>query len=144
MSSNFACEAVQRSAGVAPRYLYAPAPEGLAEQVGGITIVPGVVVANNAAVNLLQYFPAGSNGIYFLDCAASNAQYSITTMGVVAELVNPGLQVTGFNSSTIANVAGQLEVFVLGTGAGPVITQNSGGPLTYTITIVKLGTVQRY
>ena len=142
MASNYACEAVQRSAGAAPKYLYAPAPEGTAEQAGGFVIIPGVVAGNNAPVNLLQYFPVGANGVYLLDCAANNVQYSITTTGVIAELTNPGLLVTGFNSSTIANVAGQLEVFVLGTGAGPILTQNSGGPLTYTITIVKLASVQ--
>ena len=81
MASNFAVDSVQRSGGTAPRYLYAPAPEGTAEQAGDISTSLNVVIPNavvgGTAISLS--FPNGANGIYLVDCVCpGNTPFSIS------------------------------------------------------------------
>ena len=142
MASNFACESVQRSAGAAPKYLYAPAPEGTAEMFGGLTIVLNVSVANATVVSLLPIFPAGSNGVFLIDCFTSAVSaYNISSSGLFLDIPGGGVTVTGFNNVNTAP-GGATEVGLAGGNGALSIYQNSGGALVYTITISKLANVQ--
>jgi len=141
MASNFACESVQRSAGTSPKYLYSPAPEGTAEMFGGVVTVLNFAVANATVVSLLPLFPAGSNGIFLIDCFAGAGAYNISSSGVFLDVPGAGVSVVGFNNVNTAP-GGLTEVGLAGGGGALSIYQNSGGALVYTITISKLANVQ--
>ena len=138
-ASNYACESVQRSAGASPKYLYSPAADGTAPQVGSVVQGTLLNVASGALTSLSALFPAGTNGAFLVDIAGSNAAFSITTSGVFVDL--PGSNVCfGFNNATVVGLA---EIVVEATNLGPAFTQTSGGPLNFTINVVKLATVAR-
>lgn len=141
MASNFACEAVQRSAGTEPKYLYAPAPEGTAELFGGVTTALNVVVQNATGLSLLPIFPTGTNGMFLIDCVTTNPVYSISSTGVVFDYAGAGVTVLGFNNVNTA-AGGASEVALSSSTSDVQIYQNSGGPLTYSISILKIASVQ--
>lgn len=141
MASNFACESVQRSAGISPKYLYSPAPEGTAEMFGGVTTVLNVATVSGTALSIVAAFPTGANGVYVIDCSTTNATYNISSSGVFLDVPGAGVTVTGFNNVNTAP-GGATEVALQGGAGALTLYQNSGGPLTYTITISKLATVQ--
>jgi len=142
MASNFACESVQRSAGAAPKYLYSPAADGTAPQVGSVVQGTLLNVASGALTSLSTLFPAGTNGVFLVDILGSNPAYSVTSTGVFVDL--PGSNVCfGFNNTTYVNSVGPTEIILEPQATGPAFTQTSGGPLNFTINIVKLATVTR-
>jgi hypothetical protein len=141
MASNFACESVQRSAGAAPKYLYAPAPEGTAELFGGIATTLNVATVSGTALSILTVFPAGSNGIFLIDCTTSIGTYNISSSGLIFDTPGASVTVIGFNNVNTAP-GGATEVALSGGGGALTLFQNSGGPLTYTINISKIATVQ--
>lgn len=141
MASNFACESVQRSAGASPRYLYAPAPEGTAEMFGGVVTVLNVATVSGTALSIVGAFPAGANGVFLIDCSTTAATYNISSSGVLLDVPGAGVTVTGFNNVNTAP-GGATEVALQGGAGALTLYQNSGGPLTYTITISKLANVQ--
>ena len=140
MASNFACESVQRSAGASPRYLYAPAPEGQAELFGGITTVLNVATVSGTALSILGAFPAGANGVYLIDCTTSNATYNVSSSGIVLDVPGAAVTVIGFNNVNTAP-GGATEVGLQGGAGALTLSQNSGGPLTYTLSISKIASV---
>jgi hypothetical protein len=141
MASNFACESVQRSAGTAPKYLYAPAPEGTAEMFGGITTVINVATVSGTPLPIVSLFPAGSNGIFLIDCSTSNAVYNISSSGIVLDVPGASVTVIGFNNVNTAP-GGLTEVGLSGGSGALALYQNSGGALTYTLNISKIASVQ--
>ena len=151
MASNFACESVQRSAGTAPKYLYAPAPEGTSERVGSITQVLAVAVPNATNTNVAVDFPAGANGMYLLDAVCPlNPTFSITATGVCLQTgQGPAtFALGGFNNTNVAVVTGSTPVNTIAvvelftTTAGQLnIYQNSGGALTYNLQFYKIATL---
>ena len=152
MASNFACESVQRSAGTAPKYLYAPAPEGTAEQAGDVSLILGVSVAN-AVVNgqpISTAFPAGANGVYLIDCVCpGNTAFSISAIGTVLEPTANTFVFGGFNQTNTSTVTGATPVNAVlvtqlssaGTAGQLTLFQNSGGALVYNIRITKIATL---
>jgi len=140
MASNFACESVQRSAGTSPKYLYAPAPEGTAELFGGITTVLNVATVSGTALSILAAFPAGANGVYLIDCTTSNATYNISSSGIVLDVSGAAVTVIGFNNVNTAP-GGATEVGLQGGAGALTLYQNSGGALTYTLSISKIASV---
>jgi len=141
MASNFACESVQRSAGTAPKYLYAPAPEGTAEMFGGVVTVLNVATVSGTPLSIVSAFPAGANGAFLIDCTTTTATYNISSSGIFLDVPGAGVSVTGFNNVNTAP-AGATEVGLQGGAGALTLYQNSGGPLVYTITISKLASVQ--
>ena len=153
MASNFACESVQRSAGAAPKYLCAPAPEGTAEQAGEVTAALNVTIANAVAggVPISISFPNGANGIYLVDCACpGNTPFSISAVGTCLETVpNTTFVFSGFNQTNVATVTGATPVNAVlvtqlstaGTPGQLTLYQNSGGPLVYNIRFTKIATL---
>ena len=152
MASNFACESVQRSAGAAPKYLYAPAPEGTAEQAGDVTIITGLSVANNVAGGqvISLSFPGGSNGIYLIDCVCPlNTAFSISAVGTCFEPVANTFLFAGFNQTNVSTVTGATPVNAVlvtqlstaGTAGQLTLFQNSGGALVYNIKITKIASL---
>ena len=139
-ASNYACESVQRSAGASPKYLYSPAADGTAPQVGSAIQGNLLNVASGALTSLAQFFPAGSNGVFLLDIAGSNPAFSITTTGVVVDTPGAGIICFGFNN---VSIIGLNEILVEATATGPSFQQTSGGALNFTINVVKLATVTR-
>jgi hypothetical protein len=146
-ASNYACESVQRSTGTNAKYLYAPAPEGTAEQVGQITQVLSVPVPNATNTNIAVSFPAGANGIYLLDAVCPlSPNFSITATGICLQTAANTYSLGGFNNTNVAVVTGNpvtavavVETFT--TTAGQLnIYQNSGGALTYNLQFFKLAT----
>jgi len=141
-ASNYACESVQRSAGAAPKYLYSPAADGTAPQVGSVVQGTLLNVASGALTSLSTLLPAGSNGVYLVDILGSNPAYSVTSTGVYVAL--PGTDICfGFNNTTYVNSVGPTEIILEPTATGPAFTQTSGGALDFTINVVKLATVTR-
>lgn len=139
-ASNYACESVQRSAGADPKYLYSPAADGLAPQVGGVVLGNLLNVASGTLTSLAQFFPAGANGVFLIDIEGSNADYSISSVGVLVDTPGAGAICFGFNNST---VVGLTEITIEPTNLGPAFTQNSGGALNFTVNVVKIATVTR-
>ena len=140
MASNFACESVQRSAGAAPKYLYSPAPEGTAEMFGGVTTVLNVATVSGVPLSIVSAFPVGSNGVFLIDCFTAPGAYNISSSGVFLDIPGGTVSVTGFNNVNTAP-GGATQVGLAGTGNILTLYQNSGGALTYTITISKLANV---
>ena len=141
-ASNYACESVQRSAGANPKYLYSPAADGLAAQVGSVVQGTLLNVASGVQTSLATLLPAGSNGVFLVDILGSNAAYSVTSTGVFVAL--PGVDICfGFNNTTYVNSVGPTEMILEPTATGPAFTQTSGGALDFTINVVKLATVAR-
>ncbi|MSX05021.1 MAG: hypothetical protein F2801_02305 [Actinobacteria bacterium] len=151
MASNFACESVQRSAGTAPKYLYAPAPEGTAEQAGDVSTALNVVIPNAVAggTPISASFPAGANGIYLVDCVCPlSPQFSISAVGLCFESPANTFFFRGFNQTNVSGVTGNTPVNVVSvTQLSTVITpgqlvlfQNSGGALSYNLAFTKIAT----
>ena len=152
MASNFACESVQRSAGTSPKYMYAPAPEGTAEQAGDVSFVLGLSIPNNVAggTAISTAFPGGANGVYLIDCVCpGNTAFSISAIGTVLEPVPNTFIFGGFNQTNVSTVTGATPVNAVlvtqlstaGTAGQLTLFQNSGGALVYNIRFTKIATL---
>lgn len=152
MASNFACESVQRSAGTAPKYMYAPAPEGTAEQAGDVSVSLNVSIGNAVVggVAISPSFPAGANGVYLVDCVCPlNTAFSISAVGTCLEPTPNTFVFGGFNQTNVATVTGATPVNAVlvtqlssaGTAGQLTLFQNSGGALVYNIKFTKLATL---
>lgn len=157
MSSNFACEAVQRSGGTFPQYLYSPSPEGLAPTYGNVSFNLGVVIASSTTgqpgVNITTSFEPSPNGIYLIDCVCitpGSTSYSISAVGTCLEQVPGTYVLTGFNQTNVAGVTGSAPVTAVyiaqlstqNTDGQLTLFQNSGGPLTYDIRVSQISTLR--
>jgi hypothetical protein len=152
MASNFACESVQRSAGTAPKYLYAPAPEGTAEQAGDVSTALNVSIPDAVAggTPISPSFPAGANGVYLVDCVCPGTpQFSISAVGTCFEPTPNTFIFGGFNQTNVSGVTGNTPVNVVSvtqlssaiTAGQLTLFQNSGGALVYNIKFTKLATL---
>jgi hypothetical protein len=153
MASNFACEAVQRSGGGVPQYLYSPAPDGLAPQFGGLAFDLNVVIANNVAggTPITAAFQPSANGVYVVDCVCdSDPSFSISATGSALSRNNGATYIlSGFNNTNVGQVTGAAPVTAVyivqlstaGTPGQLTLYQNSGGPLTYDIRITQISTL---
>ena len=113
MASNFACEAVQRSGGTNPTYLYAPAPSGNVENVNDsdLKITPNVVVLNNALSDISFCVAQPPNGIYSM---------------IATCITNPAYTVSAILDYSLEST----EYLCLGSGQTSVVTGSSPQVIT--------------
>jgi hypothetical protein len=144
MSSNFACESVQRSGGANPSYLYAPSiSEGV--ETGNPGNLDAVTVASGANYDIsgadaAALFPTA--GIYSL-IADSVGVADLSAVGRVLISSSGVRSFLGFQSTTSiagAGFATYAQMLCAGGGASLTITlqQNTGSPINYTLYATKL------
>jgi hypothetical protein len=146
--SNFACDAVQRSGGSIPSYLFAPAPGGRVEEVGSqnSSSISGVIVASGAAVDISGAIPFAGNGIYLIAaiCPGTPAYNVSAVVSFFDEAGAAPVCVGGGTTVVATGSAPPNPLFtsaIVATGGIPTLTQNSGGPLTFNILALRLATV---
>lgn len=132
MSSNFACEAVQRSAGANPTYLYAPAPDGNVERTPDSDIFQLDVSSGFAYdISFAVVFPA--NGVYFVSatCVTQGfGEYSVS--GVFNYVVLPAETFLFGSSQTVVQTTPTYLFSQLAVVNGSLgLAQNSGSTLRY-------------
>ena len=146
--SNFACDAVQRSGGAIPSYLFAPAPDGHIEEAGSqnSSAISGVVVASGAAVDISGAIPFAANGIYLIGaiCPLTPA-YNVSAVVSFFDDSSANPVCIGGGTTVVATGSAPPNPLftsaIVATGGIPTLTQNSGGSLTFNIIAVRLATV---
>jgi len=143
MSSNFACEAVQRSAGANPQYLYVPAPTGNIEQTpDGQTFTVDISSGVAYDISFAVVFPA--NGLYFVSASCVTPGSGAYTVSGVFNYTDAssGIIVTG-NAKNIVNVTPSLTFSQIAQGAGPTLAllQTSGGDLAFDVQAERISSV---
>jgi len=143
MASNFACEAVQRSGGANPTYLYAPAPSGNVENVNDndLKIFKDVTIANAALTDISFCVTSAPNGIYSISATCTtNTAYSVSAL-LDYSIIDGDYVCLGTGQTTVVTgVSPQVitQVTISSGPSGPLILQNSGGPLVYDFVVNRI------
>lgn len=142
MSSNFACEAVQRSAGANPQYLYVPAPDGNVERTPDSDVFQLDVSSGFAYdISFAVVFPA--NGVYFVSATCvtpGNGQYSVS--GVFNYVEQPTEIFLFGSAQTVVQTTPSFLFSQLGVVNGSLgIAQNSGVTLRYNFLSNKISSI---
>jgi hypothetical protein len=141
MSSNFAVDMLQASGSTVPKYLFAPAPNGNVEVIGSGTLAT-VSVVSGTPYNLSFNLPIGTNALLSIsaDCSENNL-YSITSIGSYVDISGSTL-CDGFNAVIpAATTPTFLFSSITSSPTGPLLTQNSGGTLTFNLRIQRIASI---
>lgn len=142
MSSNFAVDMLQASGSTVPKYLFAPAPNGNVEVIGQGTTAT-VSVTSGVPYNLAINLPIGTNALLSIsaDCSENNL-YSITSIGTFVDLSGSLFLCDGFNAVIpAATTPTFLFSSITSSPTGPLLTQNSGGTLTFNLRIQRIASI---
>lgn len=143
MSSNYAVEAIQRSGGATPSYLFAPSVDGTVSETGQTIVVTGAVIANNTRTSFVNTDLSGQglSGIYLLDATCTTNQLcSVSSVGVIQQNPDKSFLFAGFNNTQVLTTGPLIQIATLGGSPATDLTifQNTGGPLTYNISFFKI------